>query len=118
MTEQLKGTCHLVNLQTRPVTRDIRFAEDIAEQPLNPIKHATCSINRNRIAAAQGKGPQIIDTMDMIGMSMSIEDTVNLLDAFTQRLLTKICRGIDQDLMSRPLKQRTAAGSVVARLRR
>jgi hypothetical protein len=54
----------------------------------------------------------------MIGVRMCVEDTVDLLDAFTQRLLAKIRCGINQDLMSRPLKQRAASGSVIARLRR
>jgi hypothetical protein len=53
----------------------------------------------------------------MIGVGMGIKNTVNLLDTFTQRLLTKISRGVNQNLMARPFKQGTATGSVVARFR-
>ena len=100
------------------ISRDTRLTENIAEQHLNPVKHITRSINRNRVTGPQGEGSQVIDPVDMIGMGMGIEDAVNLLNTFTQRLLPKISGGVNQDFMTGPLEQHTATGSVIARLRR
>jgi hypothetical protein len=98
LTKQVKRADNLVHLQTRPITRRIRLAEDIVEQSLEPIEDTTVGISGNRIAGTQGKGAQIVNAMDMIGVSVSKENTIDLFDPLTQSLLTKIGRRIDQNL--------------------
>ena len=55
LSEQLKRSVYVVYLQTRSVTRNIRFAEDVAEQPLDSVKHTTCGINRDCIPVRRVK---------------------------------------------------------------
>jgi len=68
----------------------LKDASQVIQRPLSRI-------DRHRLIFHFAESAQIIETKDMVGMRMRIDDRVDAGDGFAQTLRTKVWRGIDLD---------------------
>jgi len=74
--------------------------------------------NWNGLSANHVEGPQIIDAMHMVGVSMGIKHRVHPGNSLAQSLVIQVGAGIDQDIAIVPGNQGTAACAPVAGIAR
>ena len=72
------------------------FAKGIFEDAFDAVCGRLVSVNRKISLPAKAEGAQIVETHDMIGVAVSVEDGIDAANVFAQGLCVKVRSGIDQ----------------------
>jgi len=89
--------------------------KDIGKALLQASERKGSSIARDGLAGLLEHRPQIIDTVAMIGMIMSPDHCINMINAIVEKLVAQVGRGIDQYPGGRAFHENRNAASAVFR---
>jgi hypothetical protein len=96
--EQFKRAADLSGIQPWPVSIIDILTKNIAEISPDGCNRLRGTVNGNRPARDEVERSQIVDAVDMVGMSVGIENRVDMLDFLPQGLLPQISGGIDENV--------------------
>lgn len=92
----------------------IVLPEGVIEDSPQGVRCLYIGIDWKILLQLEAEGTQIIEAEDMVGMSMRIEDGIDVADTFANRLCVKVGSGVDKDdavVVDQP--QRRARAAVV-----
>src|ERR1019366_7318082 len=97
--KQFNGALDGKQIDQRQSAKLILRFENIAEHTAQKI---ACSRRRIKGQLTRlvtiGQRPQVVDSEDVVGVSVRIEDGIEVRDLFAQRLLAKVRRAVDHDV--------------------
>jgi hypothetical protein len=86
-----------------------RLVEDVGETPQELMVRPLRTIDRHVLLGAEPEDPQIISTVDVIGVKVGDPDRIDMIDAFPNQLKAKLGRRVHQEIPFRQGKHRTVA---------
>lgn len=82
----------------RQTARELTSAKHVAESSGDAVDKTLVSIDRER--SIVGEHPEIVDTVEMVGMVVGVQDRIQMLDAGAYRLQAELRPGVYQDALS------------------
>ena len=89
------------------------FIEDVGEFDRKFFGRPLVSIDRDGLFLGEIVGADIVDAMAVIGMGVGIENCVEPLDLFAQRLLAEVRAGVNEDALAVDLEPDRRSGAVI-----
>jgi len=99
----------------RQTTTKMRWFKDVLEDAFDIDPGTLVRVNTER-AKTKVQRPDVIKTKNMIGMTVSNENSVELFKTEAQGLLAKVCRRIDQNSSSAVFNDDRNSQTFVARI--
>jgi hypothetical protein len=78
----------------------MRRLKDVLEDSFDIDPRAFIRVNTKR-AKTKVQRPDVVETKNVIGVTVSYQDSIELFQTEAQSLLAKVCRRIDEDSSSR-----------------
>ncbi len=120
-SQPLTGADDRVVKDRRIHAADRRF-KTITKPLLQPCSRCFVGIGRDPLALDQRVLAQIVDAVDVVGMGMRVNDTIEPGHFCRKHLLAKIRTGVDDDaggsFLAKPLDERGAAQTAIFRIGR
>ena len=92
--------------------------EDVAEHAAQKFGCFRARVERNATVAAKAQRPQIVNAQNVIGVSMGVENGVNLANFLANRLLAEIGTGVDENKLAAVLEDNRRTSAAVASIGR
>src|ERR1041384_7195548 len=83
----------------RQTTTKVRRLKDVLEDPFDIYPRTLVGVNTKR-AKTKVQRPDVIKTKNVIGVTVSDQNGIELFQSEAQSLLPKVCRRIDEDSTS------------------
>ena len=99
-SKDIDGTIDRLQFNLRQSTVLIVGVEDVAEDIAQNPRGVFAGVQRNLGAAGNARKtqrPNIIESKDVVGMAVGVNDRVDLADLLADGLLTEVGRGVDEN---------------------
>src|ERR1051326_3825495 len=117
-SEQLQRSLELVQFDLGQSTEFVIAGKDVLEHATYYYCRRRLCIERNLSMGSEGQRAQIAEAEDVVGMGVGIPHSLQMLDAFSDRLLPEIRTGIDQHATTVIVHQHRRPRATVMRVRR
>src|SRR5262249_23435553 len=95
--KKLHGSVKALHLYPRDPAEFVVRLKDVTEDALHGLRGLFLRIERNLAFSFEADRADIVETQDMVGMGVRVENGVKPRNLFSQGLLTEIRSRIDQD---------------------
>ena len=90
-------TCDVVQVEDRRIARPFGLDEDVPEAVDEPGLRRLVRPDGQAGALVEDDHAQIVDAVHMVGVAVGVNHAIEVADAFAQKLLAQIGRGVDQN---------------------
>lgn len=117
--EKIERLLHAVGAKHRDFPETAGLAQGVAEFGGNMLDDTAVAVKRYLLALQLAERAQVVDTVQMVGVRVSVKHGINARQPLAQGLLPQVGTGIDEDdLPARQQHGRRAARALVARIGR
>lgn len=113
-----RGRIEPVDLNASGGRVAIFCAEGVVEDALDGGGSFVIGIDGQIMLVVEAERPEIIESHDVIGVTVGVDDCVDTADVFAQGLSVKVRAGVDQDGVGVVLKAYRGPGAAIARVGR
>ena len=117
-TKELQGAVDLAQLHLRQRGVIGVGIKDVTKNRLDVCQRGFVSVERKFFRAAKTQGPDIVESHDVVGVRVGVDDRVEAAHAGAQRLLAEIGRGVDEHHAPAIFHQNGRTGAAIVRIGR
>ncbi len=106
----------MVHLDASDTPEFVVGVKNVLEDFLHGFSGARIRVQRNLVRPAKAQRPHVVQSQNVIGMGMRIENRVQPRDLLPYRLLAEVWRRINEDAMSVIFHHHRRPGTTVVRI--
>src|SRR5438270_11597542 len=117
-TKELQGAVDLAQLHLRQRGVVGVGIKDVTKNRLDVLQRGFVSVERKFLRAAKTQGPDIVESHDVVGVGVRIDDRIEAAHTGAQRLLAEVGSGVNEHHAPAIFHQNGRTGAAIVRIGR
>src|SRR5262249_15694091 len=115
-SEQVQRAVDPLHLYAGDAPVLVRSVKNVTEDSLHGFRSRVKGVQRDLLLAAETKRTHVVETQDVVGVSMGINDGVDVRNVLADGLLAKVRRGVNDYTAAAVLQHDRGASAAVTRI--